>query len=186
MALVGCGSTSKPEITVIKFCDALKTFAMETAATCFVSEDVDIEGLVVEENTDNTEFMACLKKWSSELTYTVGTTDVKGDITVVPVDFTYVDVSTIFAEAIEEYMFQALVLAFSGAEDAELEDLFGYIFMGKAETVSTETTTITVEFECIKKGNKWVILELSDDADYKISNIISSNMIMLMDTLEEG
>ena len=50
VSLVGCASASKPESIVTKFCDALKTFDMETASSCFVSGILDIGITYTKEN----------------------------------------------------------------------------------------------------------------------------------------
>ena len=49
VALVGCGAVAKPESMVSKYCDALKAFDMESAATCFASGDANIENPYTEE-----------------------------------------------------------------------------------------------------------------------------------------
>ncbi len=187
VSLVGCSSASKPEPTVTKFCDALKAFDMETAASCFVSEDATIEdpytdGDAEEQDIFTEQAIEYLKNCASEMTYTIGESTIDGDTAVVPVTFTYVDASPVVSAAIMEYFSQALVLAFSGADDATLEALFGTIFMEKAESVNTGTTTSTVEFECIKTDNDWKIQTLNEDAQHEIDNIISCNIEKALDS----
>lgn len=187
VSLAGCGSSSKPEPIVTKFCDALKTFDMETASSCFVSGDLDIESSYIKENAEEQDIyteqaIEYLTSCAKEMTYVLGETTTDGDKAVVPVTFTYVDASPVISAALGDYITQAFALAFSGADDSVMEDLFGTIFMEKTESVSTGTATATVEFVCIKQDNEWKIQELSDDAQHEISNIISCNIAKAMES----
>lgn len=181
VSLVGCGSASKPEHTVTKFCDALKKLDTETVSSCFVSGDSDIENPYTEENAEKQDIFTeqaieYLTKCAKEMTYVLGETTTDDDKAVIPVTFTYVDVSPVISAALGDYITQALALAFSGADDSIAEELFGTIFMEKTESVSTGTTTATIELVCIKQNDEWKIQELSDDDQYEIINIISCNM----------
>lgn len=53
ISLAGCGTASKPETTVIKFCDSLKSFDTETISSCFVSGNSDINSSLAVENEDD-------------------------------------------------------------------------------------------------------------------------------------
>lgn len=187
VSLVGCGAASKAEPTVTKFCDALKTFDMETASSCFVSGDSDIEnpyteGKAEEQDIFTAQTIEYLTNCAKEMTYVLGETVTEDDKAVIPVTFTYVDASPVISAALGDYITQAFALAFSGADDSVMENLFGTIFMEKTESVSTGTATATVEFVCIKQDNEWKIQELSDDAQYEISNIISCNIAKAMES----
>lgn len=180
VSLVGCASASKPESIVTKFCDALKTFDMETASSCFVSEILDIGITYTKENAKEQDIFTeqaikYLTNCAKKMTYVLGETTTEGDKAVVPITFTYVDASPVMSAAWRDYITQAFAL--SGADDSVLEDLFGTIFVEKIESVSAETATATVEFVCIKQNDEWKIQELSDDAQYEIGNIISCNIV---------
>lgn len=181
LSLAGCGSASKPEPIVTKFCDALKAFDMETASSCFVSGDSKIENTYTKENMEE-QVIEYLTNCVKEMTYVLGETTTEGDKAIVPVTFTYVDASPVISAALEDYITQAFALAFSGADDSVMEDLFDTIFMEKTESVSTKSATTTVEFVCIKQDSEWKIQELSDDAQYEISNIISCNIAKAMES----
>lgn len=190
VSLVGCGTASKPEPTVTKFCDALKTFDMETASSCFVSGNSDIENPYTEENTDEQDLFTeqaveYLTNCAKEMTYVLGETTTDGDKAIIPVTFTYVDASPVITAAMGEYITQAFALMLSGADESVIEDLFGTIFMEKTESTSTGTATVIIEFVCINQDGGWKIQELSDDVQYEINNIISCNMTKALESFEE-
>lgn len=191
LSLVACGSNSSPEPTVTKFCDALKAFDMETASACFVSTDNAVEDPYAEGNEEALDIFTeqaieYLKSRAKEMTYVIGESTIDGDKATVPVTFTYVDASPVISAALADYMTQAFALAFSGADDSILETLFGTIFIEKTESVSTATTTSTIEFECIKQENEWKIQSLTDSAQYEITNIMSCNLSKAFDAFADS
>ena len=191
LSLVGCGSTSKPEPVVIELCDALKNFDLAAASTCFVSENQSIEDPYADENENNQDIFTAqaieyLKNCAKDMTYTLGSTTNNGDTALVPVTFTYVDVSPVISAALGDYITQAFALAFSGADDSVMEDLFGTIFMEKTESVSTGTTASSVEFECVKTDDGWKIREMDEKAQHEIDNIISCNMMKAMESFNSS
>ena len=159
----------------------MKKFDTETVSSCFVSGDSNIENPYTEENAEEQDIFTeqaieYLANCAKEMTYVLGETTTDGDKAVIPVTFTYVDASPVISAALGDYITQAFALAFSGADDSIAEELFGTIFMEKTESVSTGTTTATIELVCIKQNDEWKIQELSDDAKYEISNIITCNL----------
>lgn len=191
VALVGCGAVAKPESMVSKYCDALKAFDMESAATCFASGDANIENPYTEEAAESQDIfteqaLEYLKKRAQEMTYTVGESAIDGDSAVVPVTFTYVDASPVISSAFGEYISQAFALALGGADETTLGSLFGTIFMEKTESVSTGTATATVEFECIKDGKEWKLQDLSEDTKYEIGNIITCNLLKSLEAFNNN
>ena len=181
ISLVGCGSASKPETTVGEFCEALKTLDMETASSCFTSGNSGLKNPYAEENTEKQNIfteqtVAYFTNCVNEMTYTVGEPAIEGDKAVVPVTFTYVDVSPVVSAALEEYLPQAFMLSFSSVDDSVVKDLFDTIFAEKIESVATETVTATVEFACVKQEKEWKLQGLSDTARNEINNILSCNI----------
>ena len=179
----GCNSASEPESMVTKCCDALKTFDIETASSYFVLGDLEIENPFTDENIDE-QTIEYFTNHAKEMTYVLGETVAEGDKVVIPVTFTYADVSPVISAALADFLPQAFALAFSGADNSVTEDLFYSIFMEKTEYVSTETATATVEFVCIKQDNVWKIMDFSGDVQYEISNIISCNTVKALDSFE--
>lgn len=191
VSLVGCSSASKPESTVTKFCDALKKLDTETASSYFVSGDWDIENSYTEENAEEQniiteQFFEYFANCTKEMTYVLGETTTDGDKAVIPVTFTYVDASPVISATLGDFIAQALALEFSGADDSIMEELFSTIFIEKTESVSTGTATATVELVCIKQNDEWKIQELSDDALYKIFNIMCCNIDKVFESFRDN
>ena len=185
-SMTACSLFSKPETIVTKFCKSLKTFNMDEAASCFVSNKLDfalpsdedlaeIKEVIPEKAIDH------FKKWFLKMDYKVGEATVNGDTATVPVTFTYVDASPVLTAALGEYITQALGLAFSGADEDAIEELFGTILLEKLETVETKTATTEIEFVCVKHDGDWKIQDLSEETQDQITNIISCNIMKTME-----
>jgi hypothetical protein len=189
LSLVGC-SGSKPDTVITTFCNAVKAFDFETAATCMENGSNDFEDpyddAELEEDLMSEQVMSYLKDCASQLTYQLGEATIDGDAASVPVSISYVDASPVITSALGEYIAQALGLAFSGADEAQMEELFGSIFMEKTESVQTAMASDTVVFKCVKVDGDWKIAEFDDDAQTVITNILTSNIAGAFENFGEG
>lgn len=189
VSLTACGA--KPEPTVTKFCDALQAFDLETASSCFASEDAQLEAPYTdqaeeEQNAFTEQVLDYMKTNAAQMTYELGETTIDGDTATIPVTFTYVDAAPVITAAMGDYITQAFALAFSGADDSVMEDLFTNIFLEKIESVSTGTATATVELTCIKQDNQWKLQDLSDETARQMTAVMSSNISKAFDAFENG
>lgn len=179
LSLVGC-SGSKPDTVVTTFCGAIQAFDFEKAATCMENGSEDLEDPYddgeMEEDLSSEQVMTYLKECASKMTYKIGESKVDGERAAVPVSFTYVDAGPVITSALGEYITQAFALAFSGADDAQMEELFSNIFMEKAESMETGTASADVTFNCVKVNGDWKIAAFTDGAEEVITNILTSNI----------
>ena len=126
LSLVGC-SGSKPDTVVTTFCSAVQAFDFEKAATCMENGSEDLEDpyddAEMEKDLSSEQVMTYLKECASKMTYKIGESKVDGESAMVPVSFTYVDAGPVITSALGEYITQAFAMAFSGADDAQMEEL---------------------------------------------------------------
>lgn len=182
ISLVGC-SSQKPETVVEDYCKAIQTFDMEKAAACMQNGEEDLKEfeemrreLEGEEDTYG-RLLLYLKECASKMTYTIGEVKTEGDNATVAVSFTYTDASPIVTSVVGEYIVQGLVLAFSGADEAQMEELLVNIFKEKAEIIEPGTASADVTFNCVKVDGKWKIAAFSDEISKTMANIATANII---------
>ena len=179
LPLAGC-SGSKPDTVVTTFCSAVQAFDFEKAATCMENGSEDLEDpyddAEMEEDLSSEQVMTYLKECASKMTYKIGESKVDGESATVPVSFTYVDAGPVITSALGEYITQAFAMAFSGADDAQMEELFGNIFMEKTKSVEAGSATADVTFNCVKVDGDWKITSFSEEDEEAITNILTSNI----------
>lgn len=190
LSLAGCGASSKPDEVVNTFCTALKTYDTEKISACLANgettlEDPYAEDSETEEDIFSEQAIEYLKSCAVQMTYSIGEYEVEDGSASVPVTFTYVDASPVVTAALGDYLSQAFALAFSGADDAAMEELFGTIFMEKTESVEVGTATSEVTLDCTKTEDGWKISALSDDAATTLTNIISCNITSAFEGLTD-
>ena len=118
--MAACSSGPKPEDTVKKFFEAMKTFDVETMQSC-VEGEYDATEMLTEEEEDMTGLMDYLKENAKTLTYKIGSSEVKEDKAKVGVSVEYTDTSEVIGDAFATYIMALFDLMFS--EDASEEDL---------------------------------------------------------------
>ena len=179
LSLAGCAG-SKPETVVTAFCGAIQAFDLEKAAACMENGSADLEDpyddAQAEGSLSSAQIMDYLKECASEMTYGITESKTDGDRAEVSVSFTYVDAGPVMSAALGEYITQAFALAFSGADDAQMEELFGSIFMEKTESVETGTASADVTFNCVKVNGDWKIASFTDEAEEAITEILTSRV----------
>lgn len=189
LSLTGC-SGSKPDTVVKTFCGALQSFDFEKAAACMANGSEALEDPYddpkMEEDLSNEQVMTYLKECASKMTYKIGEVKVDGENASVSVSFTYVDASPVITSALGEYITQAFALAFSGADDAQMEELFSNIFMEKTESVEAGTAAADVTFNCVKEDGDWKITAFTDEAEEVLTNILTSNIVSAFEGFGES
>lgn len=176
VSMTACSQKS-PESVVKTYCEAIKAFDAETASSCVKGEDERLDSLSdISDDRPTARFYEYLKKNAAEINYTIGGTVEEGERATVQVSFTFVDASPIMSAAMGEYLVQGLAMAFTGADEKQMEELFTSILMEKIESVETGTTEAEVIFDCVKTDGEWKIDTLSDENRYTLANIITCNI----------
>ncbi len=188
LSFAGCGGSEGPDTIVKTFCDSIKAFDFAAASGCFQDpseqEDLLTSEEELAESVGSAEFVSYLKESVAKMAYEIGETTEDGDNGTVTVTFTYTDVSAVLNAAMDDYLVKGLELAFSGADDSELEDLLYDIFMEKTETEETSTATCVATFDCVKVDGEWKIASLSEDAENAVIDVLTSNMVTAIDEWE--
>lgn len=189
LSMIGCGGNKPgPDTAVTGFCDAVKAFDFVTASG-YLEENSDdwqdtYDNEQLEEEFGSAAIVTYLKDCASKMSYEIGEIEENGEEATVPVTFTYVDSDEVIKAVIDEYLVQALALAFSGAEDEEIEALLDTVFEEQAQSVEAGTATMDLAFNCVKVDGEWKIAAFSEDDESKFANLIASNMIDAMENYE--
>ena len=183
LSLAGCGE-SKPDSTVTNFCNALKTYDFEAISSYMENSNALSApnlGDLAEEDLGSEKLMTYLKENAEKMTYSLGETQINGDTATVPVSFTYIDASGVMTAALGEYLSQAFVLAFGGAGEEQLAELFESIFTEKAASIKPDTSTVKVSFTCVKVDDGWKIADFSNTDSTVLDNILTCNIASAFD-----
>ena len=180
---VGC-SNSSPKPVIETFCNAMQSFDMNAMATCMENAN-DVEDPFSNEDLENSfssgEALNYLKDCVGKMTYEIGETGIDGNEATTTVSFSYTDISPVVTSTLGEYMSQAFALAFSGADESQMADLFTNIFVEQANTVETGSATADVTFHCVKSDSEWKISDFSDEDSSTITDVLTSNMVHAFD-----
>ena len=171
LLVTGC-STTKPSTVVDGYMKEL-----QNNITTILNEDVEIaEG-------DESLYNAMVNAMK-EFEYEIVEETVNEDSAVVRVRIKTYALGLSFANAITDYLSQALSLAFSGASEETIKNL---MFQTWTDKISEEvdkgknyTETITIELE--KIDNKWTI---KNDKDEKIFNALTGNLLNIIEKMGE-
>lgn len=189
LMLAGCAKPQpKPEATVSAFLDAFKAGEV-TDYTAFF--DGDTEGM--EENPFEfddemgEELGMQMMKLFQSYTYEIGEVTIDEDTAVVKVTFTGIDGKGFFQAWFTQYFMQAMQLALSGAEQAEIEQLAVDLFVELSEDLPTDKV-ITVDVEMVKVEKVWKIV--LNEADFDLFDGMSggllSGLMEMNDSVEPG
>lgn len=171
ISLSACSSKTDPVVT--NFCNAMQQYNFEAMEECLAdSEGESLEELFDDPEGNGEKMLAILKECAAKMTYEIESSEVTDNTAKVSVKFNYVDLSSVVRTAFTEYMQQAFVLAFSGADDSALDTLFDDIFSEKYNSAEITMTDASVEFECENTEDGWKITNVSTD----VANVLTSNM----------
>ena len=186
IGLFGC-SSSKPDAVVEAYCDAVKAFDIEATKVYMENSEADSENdTEAEESFTDEQIVNFLKKCASEMKYEIIETTINGEEAVVLVEFDYIDASSVMQATLTEYISQAIVLAFSGADDTTIENLLGTIFSEKANEIATGTDNETITFNCVKLDGEWKIADFVEEDSNKLSKVLSCNIVEVFEEFDNG
>ncbi len=171
VSLVGCGAKSSPTDVVIKFCDAMKTIDMATMSNCLKNGTDDTHLSFEDDDTVFAGLFDYFKECASQQQYEIVESSVSDSQGTVKVKFTYTDASNVITETVQAFLLKSLELAFSNADDEAMQKAFSDAFEEKKEIIKTETSDLTVMFDCTKTDSGWIITE----APVEITDILSCN-----------
>lgn len=180
LQLVACGTTNKPEDTAVKFCTAMQSFDPKAMQECFVNSEENTPDMQIFES-DQPEVNAMMNKfkdWAAYMDFKVMNGTIDGDTATVPVEFTYVNVSPVAEEAIQEYLYEAMQSAMQGEDmsDEDMSNLMLEILDEKTNTVPEDRLTKTIELNLVKDGREWKLDYFEDGESDGLTDVLTCNM----------
>jgi len=147
IALASCSTTTPPDEVVKAFLDHVKAADYEKMAALMVKPDE--APIDVRDFTGSAPAGAEIATILEKLTYKIGKPIIDGNRAEVPVEITALDLSSMLAAVVEEYMPLALKMAFEGASEAQIqaeaERVFLEKFKGSDMKLVTNNATIPHE-----------------------------------------
>ncbi len=175
MGLAGCGgSAAKPEDTVTRFCEAMKTFDFDAMDACLAGESDSgsfLEGLGEMEQLLFDRLRTCAK----ELRYTVGESAVSGDGAVVPVSFEFEDCTNAMTAVMDSYYDRLIEAIWANNEDISDEDamkMFSESISDAWDGAENGTKSLSLDFSLVKTGDKWLI----GDLPIELGTVLTANI----------
>ena len=179
--LCACGASAKPDSVVKTFSEAMKKTDLEGMANTVQGNAYDTSVLELTDEI-SVQLFEYMKSENTKMTYTIDKSAVDGDRGTVDVTYRYSDASPIVEATMGEYLSRAMTLAFGGASEDEMGELFMKLFMENAKTVSPVQAESTVTFSCVKAGSTWEIEDVPDE----VTNILTCNMVNSFDSLGDS
>ena len=179
--LCACGASAKPDSVVKTFSEAMKKTDLEGMANTVHGNAYDTSVLELTDEI-SVQLFEYMKSENTKMTYTIDKSAVDGDRGTVDVTYRYSDASPIVEATMGEYLSRAMSLAFGGASEDEMGELFMKLFMENAKTVSPVQAESTVTFSCVKAGSTWEIEDVPDE----VTNILTCNMVNSFDSLGDS
>lgn len=163
--LAGCGGES-PEQAVTNAFDAIKNIDGETASKYFNYDELLNAGETGEEATDaesDAESKEMAELILKHFDYKIVSSSKDGDSATVKAEITNVDMKSVLANFIS----QAFILAFSGLDEATMDQQMNDKFKELINSEDNKTVTETVDINLVKKEDGWKI-DMSDDLEDSI------------------
>lgn len=179
ISLTAC-SSAKPEDTIDSFFNSAKKFDFEGMNEVIENNDEKYKDLLKELDTKdpNAQYaLDYLKQNASKITYTIKDSEIKDNKATIKVECKFVDSTPLFKEIVAEAFTKVLDMSFSGQDltDEKTTEMLVSIMKEKQKSVKETYVTKTVEFECSKKDNKWIISSVNDAvADVLLSNLVTA------------
>lgn len=177
--LTAC-SSAKPEDTINSFFSSAKKFDFEGMNKVMENNDEKYKDIVKELETEDpsTQYVLdYLKNNASKITYTIKDSEIKDNNAKIQVECKFVDSTPLLKEIVAEAFTKMLGMSFSGQDltDEKTTEMLVSIMKEKQKSVEETFVTKTVEFECTKKDNKWIISSANDAlADVLLSNLVTA------------
>ena len=179
--LCACGRSAKPDSVVKTFSEAMKKTDLEGMANTVHGNAYDTSVLELTDEI-SVQLFEYMRSENTKMTYTIDQTAVDGDRGTVDVTYRYSDASPIVEATMGEYLSRAMSLAFGGASEDEMGELFMKLFMENVKTVGPVQAESTVTFSCARAGSTWEIEEVPDE----VTNILTCNMVNSFDSLGDS
>lgn len=179
ISLTAC-SSAKPEDTINSFFSSAKKFDFEGMNKVMENNDEKYKDIVKELETEDpsTQYVLdYLKNNASKITYTIKDSEIKDNNAKIQVECKFVDSTPLLKEIVAEAFTKMLGMSFSGQDltDEKTTEMLVSIMKEKQKSVEETFVTKTVEFECTKKDNKWIISSANDAlADVLLSNLVTA------------
>ncbi|MCC0634061.1 MULTISPECIES: DUF4878 domain-containing protein [unclassified Clostridioides] len=179
ISLTAC-SSAKPEDTINNFFSSAKKFDFEGMNKVMENNDEKYKDILKELETEDPSaqyVLDYLKNNASKITYTIKDSEIKNNNAKIQVECKFVDSTPLLKEIIAEAFTKMLGMSFSGQDltDEKTTEMLVSIMKEKQKSVEETFVTKTVEFECTKKDNKWIISSANDAlADVLLSNLVTA------------
>ncbi len=189
LALSGCAKPQpKPEDTVSEFLDAFKTGEITDYAAFFDGDTSEMGDDPFQFDAEMGEELGMqMMKLFQSYSYEIGEVTIDEDTAVVKVIFTGIDGKGFFQAWFTQYFMEAMQLALSGAEQAEIEQLAVDLFVELSEDLPTDKV-ITVDVEMVKVEKVWKIVLDEEDFDLfdGMSGGLLSGLMEMGDSVDPG
>nr|UWI48489.1 DUF4878 domain-containing protein [Clostridioides difficile] len=179
ISLTAC-SSAKPEDTINSFFSSAKKFDFEGMNKVMENKDEKYKDILKELETEdpNAQYVLdYLKNNASKITYTIKDSEIKNNNAKIKVECKFVDSTPLLKEIVAEAFTKMLGMSFSGQDltDEKTTEMLVSIMKEKQKSVEETFVTKTVELECTKKDNKWIISSANDAlADVLLSNLVTA------------
>lgn len=182
LLFTGCAAREKPDVVVTAFSTALQKLDYEGMAKCVISSDEVIKEPFEDYDEFSTQLFTYLSTASSKMKFAIEKSEVGDETATVTVKYTYIDATPIIAAALGDYFQQAFAMAFSGADEELLGNLFGSIFTEKVSSVTTNTAETTIDFKCIMTNEGWKISEVPE----AVADVFTCNITKAFSSFNES
>ena len=188
MMFCACGAPS-PTKTVDTFLTAIKDQNSETIASVYENGSFDLlensndgtNGFIEDEFSEELQNAIMEKVLSFD--YELFDEKINGDTATVKVTMSTYNLGAAMDEFMEQYITQALQMAFSGASDEDIEELANTLFaeqIEKAEKYYSGTAVI----DLTKDDDGWKVDGLDDTGEFM--NILLGGLIDSLDNISES
>jgi hypothetical protein len=158
-SLSGCASKVKPEATLITFLDAFKGKQIIDYPSLFDKDmDMDITANPFGDPESPSEITDKMMEMMLSYEYEVIKTEIAEDglSATVTVQFTTVNIGSIFTTFMLDYIAKAFEMAFSGATEAEMNQLAVTLFLEASKDAPKDKLS-TVDVKMVLVDKKWLI-----------------------------
>jgi len=184
-SLSGCASKVKPEATLITFLDAFKGKQIIDYPSLFDKDmDMDITSNPFGDSESPSEITDKMMEMMLSYEYEVLQTEIAEDglSATVTVQFTTVNIGSIFTTFMLDYIAKVMEMAFSGATEAEMNQLAVTLF-SEASKDAPKDKLSTVDVKMVLVDKKWLIH--IDDEDTALFDAMMGGLITTMKNFQQ-
>lgn len=184
ISFCACGTPSPTE-TVDTFLTAVKAQDQETINSVYAGKDFDIISSMDEDEAGGTD--AALKDMEAkmlEFDYSLSNEIIKDDKATVDVEIKTYEFGKAMTNAMSAYLEEALVLAFSGASDEQLENIMNDAFKKEIDALKDKSCKTKATINLVQKDGKWKVSSIDDESE--IMNALSGNLVNAIKEINES